>query len=181
VGWMYKGSNGASGGMLLMWDRKVAEKKEECLGCYFMACSLQNVGDNFIWVFGGVYGPNDKVERRVLWEELAGLRTRWVVPWCFGGDFNIVHFPSERSNDSSYSSGMMDFSDFISARGLMDVPLVGGQFNWLNNQENEIWSRIDRFLFSPDWEDHYPEVAQRRLPRLLSDLFSLLLDCGSSR
>jgi hypothetical protein len=99
---------------------------------------------------GGVYGPNDDVEMRVLWEELAGLRTRWVVPWCFGGYFNIVRFPSEQSNGSSYSSGMMDFSDFISAQGLMDIPLVGSQFTWSNNQENEIWSRIDQFLFSSD-------------------------------
>ena len=99
----------------------------------------------------------------------------------FWWDFNIVRFPSERSNDSSYSSGMMDFSDFISAQGLMDIPLVGGQFTWLNNKKNEIWSRIDWFLFSPDWEDHCPEVAQRRLPHLLSVHFPLLLDCGPSR
>jgi hypothetical protein len=118
---------------------------------------------------------------RVLLEELAGLRTRWVVPWCFGGYFNIVRFPSEQSNGSSYSSGMMDFLDFILAQGLMDIPLVGSQFTWSNNQENEIWSRVDRFLFSPDWEDNYPEVAQRRLPRLLSNHFPLLLVCGTSR
>jgi hypothetical protein len=101
--------------MLLMWDKRVVEKKEECLGRYYMACSLQNMGDNFIWAFGGVYGPNDDAKMRVLWEELAGLRTRWVLPWCLGGDFNIVRFPSERSNDSSYSFGMMDFLDFILA------------------------------------------------------------------
>jgi hypothetical protein len=50
---MYKRSNGVSGGMLLMWDWRVVEKKEECLGRYFMAYSLQNMGDNFIWVFRG--------------------------------------------------------------------------------------------------------------------------------
>jgi hypothetical protein len=73
-----------------------------------------------------VYGPNDDVERRVLWEELADLRNLWKVPWCFGGDFNIVRFPGERSSDPSYSTGMMDFLDFISDQGLMDIPLVGG-------------------------------------------------------
>jgi hypothetical protein len=38
----------------------------------------------------GVYGPNDDVERRGLWEELAGLMSMWELPWCMGGDFNVV-------------------------------------------------------------------------------------------
>ena len=181
VGWMYMGSNGASGGLLLMWDRRVVEKREDCMGHYTMAACFQNVQDHFVWGFGGVYGPNDDVERRILWEELAGLRVLWEVPWCIGGDFNIVRFPSERSNDSNLSIGMMDFSDFISEQGLVDIPLEGGLFTWSDNQEDEIWSTIDRFLFSPDWEDHYLAVSQRRLQNLLSDHFPLMLDCGEFR
>ena len=72
----------------------------------------------------------------------------WEIPWCFGGDFNVFWFPSERSSDSYYTTGMRNFSDFISEKGLVDIPLVGGQFTWSNNQENELWSRIDRFLLS---------------------------------
>jgi hypothetical protein len=63
----------------------------------------------------------------------------------------------------------------------VDIPLVGGQFTWSNNQEEEIWSRIDRFLFSPSWEEQYLTVKQIRLQRLCSDHFPLLLDCGDSR
>ncbi|XP_059451141.1 uncharacterized protein LOC132181936 [Corylus avellana] len=118
VGWKYKGSNGLSGGMLMMWDRRVVECKEECVGLFTLACSFQNVEDRWVWAFGGVYGPNEEVERRALWDELAGLMRIWEVPWCLGGDFNIVRFPSERSNVSYYSSGMMDFSDFISENNL---------------------------------------------------------------
>jgi hypothetical protein len=181
VDWIYKGVVGASGGMLIMWDRRVVEKREECMGCYTLACSFKNVEDQFEWAFGGVYGPNGDVERRDLWEELAGLMSVWEAPWCIGGDFNIVRFPSERSSDSNYSTAMMEFSDFIAEQGLVDIPLVGGQFTWSNNQENEIWSRIDHFLLSPSWEDQYPEVIQRRLPRLCSDHFPLMLECGDSR
>lgn len=39
-------------------------------------------------------------------------------------------------------------------------------------------SRIDRFLFSSEWEDHYPNINQRRLLRLLSDYFPIRLDRG---
>ena len=104
--------------------------------------------------FWGVCGPNVDVERRILWEELAGLMSVWEAPWSMGGDFNIVHFPSEQSSELNYSTSMMEFLDFIGGQGLVDIPLVGGQFTWSNNQEDEIWSRIDRFLLSPSWEDH---------------------------
>jgi len=39
----------------------------------------------FVWAFGGVYGPNDDGERRLLWDEMAGLMSWWDRPWCFGG------------------------------------------------------------------------------------------------
>jgi hypothetical protein len=45
-----------------MWDRRVVEKVEECIGRYTVACSLRNTGDNVVWAFGGVYGPNDDRE-----------------------------------------------------------------------------------------------------------------------
>jgi exonuclease III len=181
VDWMYKGANGASGGILLLWDRRVVEKIDECMGSYTVACMFQNVEDQFVWALGGVYGPNLDVERRILWEELAGVMSVWEIPWVIGGDFNIVRFPSERSCGSNYSTAMMEFSDFIAEQGLIDIPLVGGQFTWSNNQEDEIWSRIDRFLMSPSWEDHYPDVMQKRLPRVCSDHFPLLLECEDSR
>jgi hypothetical protein len=109
------------------------------------------------------------------------LMSVWENPWCIGVDFNIVRFPSERSSDSNYSTAMMEFSDFIAEQGLVDILLVGGQFTWSNNQEDEIWSRIDRFLISLSWEDHYPAMLQKRLPCVCSDHFPLLLECGDSR
>jgi hypothetical protein len=42
------------GGILLMWDRRVVEKVEQCVGRYTVACSLCDIGDNVVWAFGGV-------------------------------------------------------------------------------------------------------------------------------
>ena len=176
--WLYLGSVGASGGILLMWDSRVVDKVDEAVGCFSISYKFKNVADHFIWAFTGVYGPNSDRDRRFLWEELSGLRSWWDVPWCVGGDFNVVRFPSERSGSANFSSAMLRFSDFISEQSLFDLPLVGGNFTWSNSREVVASSRLDRFLLSADWEEKFPSVCQRHLPRLMSDHFPILLEGG---
>ena len=66
------------------------------MGDFSVSCKFRNVGDNFEWAFPGVYGPNVGREKRLMWEELAGLYSWWNLPWCVGGDFNAIRFPPER-------------------------------------------------------------------------------------
>jgi hypothetical protein len=82
----------------------------------------------------------------------------------------VVRFPSERSGDSGFSAAMEEFSEFIFVQRLVDQPLQGSQFTWSNSQKDQVWSKIARFLLSPKWEEHFTEVAQGRLPRILSPL-----------
>ena len=42
-----------------------------------------------------------------------------------------------------------------------------------------LWSRLDRFLLSSDLEEHFPNIRQKRLHRLLSDHFPVLLEGGN--
>ena len=151
VDWIFLGSNGASGGNLLMWDKRLVEKLEDAVGYFSVICKFKNMEDHKVWMFTGVYGPNIAGERSLLWDELAGICSWWDVPWCLGGDFNVVHFSSERMGSTRFSSDMYDFSDFISVNGLVDTPLAGGNFTWTNNREVHSMSRIDCFLFSTDW------------------------------
>ncbi|KAL4638296.1 hypothetical protein ACB092_03G136700 [Castanea dentata] len=101
------------------------------------------------------------------------------MPWCLGGDFNLVRFLLERSGSSTFTSATIDFSDFISGQGLIDLPLEGGTFTWSNSREVALHSRLDRFLLSSDWEEHFPNIRQRRLQRLLSDHFPILVEGGN--
>jgi hypothetical protein len=179
VDWVFLGSNGASGGILLMWDRRVVEKLEDAVGQYSVSCKFKTVMDQSEWMFSGVYGPNLDSERQGLWDELAGVKSWWDVPWCVGGDFNVVRFPEEKSHFTSFTQAMHDFSDFISAQGLIDTPLLGGKFTWSNGRTIDARSRLDRFLFTADWEDYFGLISEKRLVRLGSDHFPILLVCGS--
>ncbi len=93
------------------------------------------------------------MRRRLLWDELFGLSSWWDSPWCVGGDFNVTRFPTERLGADHFTSAMNDFFEFIFFLGLMDIPLEGGRFTWCNNRENAGMSRIDRFLYTGEWED----------------------------
>ena len=87
-----------------------------------------------------------------MWEELTGLISWWDLPWCLGGDFNIISFPSERLGIASFSWAMYGFSDFISLHGLMDISMAGGLYTWSNSS---LASRLGWFLFSPLLADHF--------------------------
>jgi hypothetical protein len=60
--WCCVPSNGASGGILLMWDRRVAKKVGAYTGEFVATVSFRNVHDDSAWAFARVYGPNFDVD-----------------------------------------------------------------------------------------------------------------------
>ena len=175
VEWSYVASIGASGGILLMWDRRVVSKVENCQGNFVAACCFRNVDDGMEWAFAGVYGPNRDALRRQLWEELVGLMCLWEMPWCIGGDFNVTLFQNERSGGVQRRRAVAAFADFTAEMGLMDLPLARGVSTWANNVS---WSRLARFLVSPEWELRYPGLIQKKLLRVCSDHAPIILTRG---
>ncbi|KAF5463070.1 hypothetical protein F2P56_019016 [Juglans regia] len=175
VDWVYLASSGASGGIVVMCDRRVVEKVEDYIGRYMVACSFKSVLDGFMWAFAGVYGPNLDVDRRLLWDEIAGVHGWWELPWCIGGDFNVARCQSKSFGNRRLRPASLEFSECIFDLNLVDLPLAGGPATWSNNQT---WTCLDHFLISPEWESHFLDVWQKRLVCLASDHWPILLDCG---
>ena len=57
---------------------------------------------------------------------------------------------------------------------------VGENFTWSNNCDLQSLSRIDRDLLSPEWEEQFLDVSQRKLPKIIVDHFPLMLDISVS-
>ena len=90
--WKAVNAEGASGGILICWDRRSLDILDWEEGHFTLSCRFRNVENGAVWVFTGVYDPFSKVERDELWEEFGAIRGLWEDPWCLGGDFNITLF-----------------------------------------------------------------------------------------
>ena len=166
-------------------DKRVFEKLDVIAGQFSISVLLRGVVDDFVWACTGVYGPNDDGQWTTLWEELSQVRARWPMTWCLVGDFNTIRYPNERLGCDLFSPAMFAFLDFIESNSLVDLPLEGASFTWFRDSGLPSMSRIDRALVSLDWEEHYENVSQRVLPRVISDHCPLLLEavaiqCGWS-
>ena len=181
IDWAVLDAMQTSGGVLLIWDKRVFEKLDVMVGQFSVSVLLRGVVDDFVWACTGVYGPNDNGQRSTLWEELSQVRARWPMAWCLVGDFNIIRYPSERFGCESFSPTMFAFSDFIENNSLVDLPLEGASFTWFRDSSVPSMLRIDRVLVSLDWVEHYVNVSQWVLPRVLSDHCPLLLEAGVVR
>lgn len=70
----------------------------------------------------------------------------------------MVRFPFERSSGGRLNSTIGEFSAFINSCNLIYPPLEGARFTWSSHEEVPVLSRIDGFLYSIDWEDHFQGV-----------------------
>ncbi|RVX13542.1 hypothetical protein CK203_020986 [Vitis vinifera] len=71
---------------------------------------------------------------------------------------------------------MRDFDSFISESELFDPPLRNASFTWSNMQESPVCKRLDRFLYSNEWGQLFPQGIQETLIRRTSDHWPIALD-----
>eukprot|EP00261_Vitis_vinifera_P033865 XP_019075108.1 PREDICTED: uncharacterized protein LOC109122518 [Vitis vinifera] len=181
LNWGTVDAQGTAGGILICWDKRTLELMELEVGCFSISCRMRNVDDGRVWMFTGVYGPFSKEEREWMWEELGAIRGIWEDPWCIGGDFNVTLSLRERSNQGRLTSAMRRFAQVVDELELIDLPLQGGMLTWSGGRNNQAWARLDRFLVTQGWLEHFNEVVQCRLPRPTSDHFPIVLMGGGIR
>ena len=149
-------AEGASGGIIVMWDKNTFNFVSSSQGEFSITCIFQMVDGDFTWAFSRVYGPQDRFDKLRFWEELRRTRDGWPGPWCIGGDFNEILYPQERSSGLCPMNTMVEFHDFINYATLVDLPLRRGDYTRSRSGGEAVRSRLDRFLVSLDWEEYFP-------------------------
>ncbi|KAH1091149.1 hypothetical protein J1N35_018406 [Gossypium stocksii] len=84
--------------LLSIWDRSSFYGDKVLCGRRFIAIEGKWVREGKEAVLINIYAPNSFADKRILWEEIVGLRFQFSSAWILGGDFNVVRNRSERKN-----------------------------------------------------------------------------------
>lgn len=107
---------------MLMWNKRVVEKLHYTVGAY-------SVSSSGVWkmaLTGCFLVCISQIIRKrtnLLVKLKEGVNI-WEVPWCVAGDFNAVHFPTERVGAYRLTLAMTEFSDYIGYTNLVYFPLI---------------------------------------------------------
>ncbi|WMV43213.1 hypothetical protein MTR67_036598 [Solanum verrucosum] len=172
-------ASGTRGGILILWDEKVWTGEVSSLGAYSLTCKFTGKNRDFTWCLTGIYAPNNRVEREEVCWELGSARGLFDGPWVVCGDFNTVRFPSEKRNCSRFTRAMYDLSDFIEDMSLQDPHLIGSKYTWRKGESHDVAARLDRFLFSEEWNEEFKNIKQTTLHKVTSDHTPILLQSGN--
>ncbi|XP_039026250.1 uncharacterized protein LOC120159757 [Hibiscus syriacus] len=127
------------------------------------AITITRATDGHSIAITAIYGSNNGVVRRGLWEHLSTVgKDIGPSSWLVSGDFNIIA-KAEESSDFDIlgihcTSDMKDFQDCLEGLDLMDHPFFGPLFTWPNKQECSYLARkLDRILVNDQWLLDFPD------------------------
>ncbi|XP_057746479.1 uncharacterized protein LOC130965736 [Arachis stenosperma] len=173
AGWEYVGSNGAFGGLLLVWDDGFFNMrncyKEERWLCVEWILLENNVNCAFFLV----YGSHSRDEKLVVWKKLSYIAGLCQGPCCFLGDFNEIVQVEEKRGTDRLPLSAEDFKDWINNMGLLDLPITDRKFTWFRGRS---CSCIDRALVSLEWLDVFLDSRLRGGPWGLSDHCPIIVE-----
>ena len=165
----------ALGGILIIWDSKKLRNEEVVIRSFSVSVKFALDGYRPLWL-SAIYGPNNPLLRKDFWVELLDIFGLSFPLWCVGGDFNVIRRSSKKLSDSSLTSSMKDFDGFVRECELLDPPLRNASFAWSNMQESPVCKRLNRFLYSNEGGQFFPQRLQEALPRRTLDHWPIVLD-----
>ncbi|XP_015944358.1 uncharacterized protein LOC107469503 [Arachis duranensis] len=172
-GWEFVGSDGASGGLLVIWDECVFNMNNCYKGERWLCVEGVMLKNSFNCAFVLVYGAHGRDEKTHVWEELSYIAGLCQVPCCFLGDFNEILQVEERKDATSLPRSTEEFKVWVQDMHLVDLPLTDRKFTWFRGRS---CSRIDRVLVNVEWLEEFPETRLRGGPRGLSDHCPIIVE-----
>ncbi|GJR70644.1 RNA-directed DNA polymerase, eukaryota, reverse transcriptase zinc-binding domain protein [Tanacetum coccineum] len=155
-----------------IWDPNIVLKFIWCDGTssiLSMGIGSKNVSRDCFMV--NIYGPQDHVSKLALWNRLTDFMHHHNGSYIMFGDMNAVRNAQERFGTSLNSIEADHFNSFIDSTGLVDFPIGGRSFTWMNKAGTKL-SKLDRFLISEDVTIRLPDVRITALDRTIGDPYS---------
>ncbi|KAK4384198.1 hypothetical protein Sango_3082300 [Sesamum angolense] len=114
----------------IAWDDELLDVNVLDLDAQFIHCRITIRYAHLSILVTVVYGANDTISRRGLWQKLVLLATSISdEPWIVWGDFNTVLDMSEVCGSSAdIHLAMSEFRDCLLDTGLIHLPVQGERF-----------------------------------------------------
>ncbi|GJW37835.1 RNA-directed DNA polymerase, eukaryota, reverse transcriptase zinc-binding domain protein [Tanacetum coccineum] len=125
-------ARGRSGGLISMWDPNFFSKESIWCDDSFIIIkgNWKNVVGDCYMV--NIYGPQDQVSKLALWNRLQDFMHHHNGSYIMFGDMNAVRNEQERVGSIFNNIEADYFNSFIDATGLVDLPIGGRCFTWMN-------------------------------------------------
>ncbi|XP_026416824.1 uncharacterized protein LOC113312278 [Papaver somniferum] len=158
-----QGAVGNSDGLITIWDNTTLELLDKRLGLNYITCLFRFRSTGFKFLLTNAYSPCDHDRRETFWSDLAQVRAWSSESWCFVGDVNAVRSDAERNKPGRDARNMKFLDDFISDQELIDLPLHGGAYTWINKQNDHFLCRLDRCLVYITFDAKFNNATQTAL------------------
>lgn len=179
--WNWVEAKGHSGGILIGVKQGDLDATEMSNGEFQSSIKIKDQRDGFQWEIINVYGPVQIERKASFLQELFRKIQEADVPLLIGGDFNMIRYAHEKSNENLHWNWMENFNAFIDDTTIREIYRGGNRFTWTNKQEAPIMSNLDRAFMTPEWEEKYPRTTMKSLLRVGSYHSPILVDIGDQR
>jgi hypothetical protein len=147
-------------------------------GYFMLQMNLWDKTNKIKWNILVVYGAAHDKQKLDFLSELSSFCSRNSDPILIGGDFNIIRFAHVRNRHTGVQRFSDLFNTLVDFHELKEIEMSGGTYSLSNDQEIPTLGKLDRILVSKDWEELFPHVCVRKLPREVSDHSPLILSSG---
>jgi exonuclease III len=174
---------GKGAGIALFYDESV-EIKKIAAGARYIDVLIRLSPNGFQWRGTFVYGEPKAHDRHHMWTLLRRIKDTSNLPWLMVGDFNETMWQEEHFSASKRSESNMDnFRRTLSDCNLFDLGFRGPGWTYNNKQEgrSNVRARLDRFVASPEWSDHFKNASVEHICSSRSDHLPILLRMGSRK
>lgn len=122
--------DGASGGVVIIWDSRVVKLKNFHAHRNFLQAFFHIIGTNLHGLLTNVYFPQETPRKAGILNSISVLNNNRLHPlWIAGGDFNMItRLEEKRGGRCRGSQEGSLLKDFIQNNWLIDLPFNNGFF-----------------------------------------------------
>lgn len=113
------------------------------------------------WILSSIYASTNKVNRKRVWDEMAGIDEIQNADWMVMGDLNTIASVNEKVGGRiPKASKMEELKNVMNQCGIIDLGAHGPRCTWNNKRTGmaNIKKRLDKVLANPQWCSRFPNA-----------------------